>query len=93
MDRINKAKLDPLPLYEKIEVILQREEKPVPEKEDEETDEDYRERLIVVGYAMANSNLAEGCSYPRQRCTPSIKGARILVVFLQTEVSYIELLL
>ena len=48
MDRINKAKLDPLPMYEKIDIILTREEKPVPEKEDEETDEHYRQRLIEV---------------------------------------------
>lgn len=48
MDRINKAQLDPLPLYDKIDVILAREEKKVPEREGEETDEDYRERLIQV---------------------------------------------
>lgn len=48
MDRINKAQLDPLPLYDKIDVILTREEKKVPEREGEETDEDYRERLIQV---------------------------------------------
>lgn len=48
MDRINKSELDPLPLYDNIEVILTREEKKVPEREGEETDEDYRERLIQV---------------------------------------------
>ena len=50
VDRINKAKLDPLPMYEDITIILKREEKPVPEKEDKETDEHYRERLIKVDY-------------------------------------------
>ena len=48
VDRINKAKLDPLPLYDNIGVILTREEMKVPEREGEETDEDYRERLIQV---------------------------------------------
>lgn len=48
VDRINKAKLDPLPLYDNITVILTREEKRVPEREGEESDEDYRERLIEV---------------------------------------------
>lgn len=52
MDRINKAKLDPLPLYDNIEVILKREDKPVPEREDDETDEHYRERLIAVNRAV-----------------------------------------
>ena len=46
---INKAELDPLPMYDtdKIVVILKREEKEVPEREDE-TDEEYRARLIKV---------------------------------------------
>ena len=48
MDRINKAKLDPLPMYDNIELLLTREEKAVPEKEVDESDEDYRERLIQV---------------------------------------------
>ena len=51
VDRINKAKLDPLPLYEKdgnIEIILMREEKAVPEKEEDETDDHYKQRLIEV---------------------------------------------
>ena len=48
VDRINKAKLDPLPMYDKIELLLTREEKAVPEKEVDESDEDYRERLIEV---------------------------------------------
>ena len=51
VDRINKAQLDPLPLYEKdgnIEIILKREEKPVPEKEEDETDDHYKQRLIEV---------------------------------------------
>ena len=48
VDRINKAKLDPLPMYDNIELLLTREEKAVPEKEVDESDEDYRERLIQV---------------------------------------------
>lgn len=51
VDRINKSKLDPLPLYERgenIKIILMREEKAVPEKEEDETDDQYRERLIEV---------------------------------------------
>ena len=48
VDRINKAKLDPLPMYDNIEVLLRREETVVPEKEVDEGDEDYRERLIEV---------------------------------------------
>lgn len=51
VDRINKSKLDPLPLYERdgnIEIILKREEKAVPEKEEDETDDQYKERLIEV---------------------------------------------
>jgi len=52
VDKINKAKLDPITIYEtaKIKLILTREEMDVPEKEEEdgvEEDEDaYRERLI-----------------------------------------------
>ena len=57
MDRINKAKLDPLPLYDYIEVILRREEMKVPEREGEETDEDYRERLIQVWYVLGHYKL------------------------------------
>lgn len=55
VDKINKAKLDPITIYEtpKIKLILQREEMDVPEKEEEdgaeEDEEDYRERLIKVG--------------------------------------------
>lgn len=55
VDKINKAKLDPITIYEtlKIKVMLTREEMDVPEKEEEdgvEEDEDvYRERLIKVG--------------------------------------------
>ena len=48
VDRINNAKLDPLPMYDKIELLLTREEKQVPEKEVDESDEDYRQRLIEV---------------------------------------------
>jgi hypothetical protein len=46
VDRINNAKLDPLPMYDNIELLLTREEKQVPEKEVDESDEDYRQRLI-----------------------------------------------
>ena len=51
VDKINKPGLDPLPLYEKegnIESVLRREEKPIPEREEEETDEHYSQRLIEV---------------------------------------------
>lgn len=50
MDRINSAKLDPLPMYETQQIgrILEREEKEVPEKEGDEEDDHYRERLIEV---------------------------------------------
>ena len=49
MDRINKAALDPLPMYatNQIALILTREEKEVPDKEDDD-DETYREKLIEV---------------------------------------------
>ena len=57
MDRINKAQLDPLPLYDNIEVILTREEMKVPEREGEETDEDYRERLIQVWSVLGHLKL------------------------------------
>ena len=62
VDRINKAKLDPLPLYEDIAIILKREEKPVPEKEEDETDEHYRERLIAVGAVCPSVTV---CCYVR----------------------------
>ena len=50
MDKINSQKLDPLPMYEthQIELILKRDEKEVPEREDDEEDAAYRERLIEV---------------------------------------------
>jgi len=57
VDKINKAKLDPITIYEtaKIKLILTREEMEVPEKEEEdgveEEEDDYRERLIKVGAA------------------------------------------
>ena len=49
MDRINKAALDPLPMYTTPQItrILEREEKEVPDKEDDD-DETYREKLIEV---------------------------------------------
>ena len=49
--KINQAKLDPITLYEttKVQVVLMREDKDVPQKEDDdEDDKDYRERLIKV---------------------------------------------
>ena len=55
MDKINKAKLDPITIYEthKIQVMLTRDGLEVPEKEDaageEEEEATYRERLIKVG--------------------------------------------
>lgn len=55
VDKINKAKLDPITIYEtvKIALILTREEMDVPGKEEEdgveEDEADYRERLIKVG--------------------------------------------
>ena len=59
VDKINKKKLDPVTIYEtpKVELILTREEMAVPERNNEndleeevveETDEEYRERLIKV---------------------------------------------
>ena len=57
MDRINKAKLDPLPMYDtdKVIVILKREEKAVPDREDE-TDEEYRKKIIDVGSVLLYCN-------------------------------------
>ena len=55
VDKINKAKLDPITIYEtiKIKLMLSRDALEVPDKEDvdgEEEDEDtYKERLIKVG--------------------------------------------
>ena len=55
VDKINKAKLDPITIYEtrKIQVMLTRDGLEVPEKEDaageEEEEATYRERLIKVG--------------------------------------------
>ena len=56
MDRMNKAKLDPLPLYDKdkhLEIILMREEKRVPEKEEDETEDHYKQRLIEVSQPLS----------------------------------------
>ena len=49
VDRMNMAALDPLPMYTtaQIALILTREEKEVPDKEDDD-DEAYREKLIEV---------------------------------------------
>ena len=55
VDKINKAKLDPITIYEtvKIKLMLSRDGLEVPDKEDadgeEEDDDTYRERLIKVG--------------------------------------------
>ena len=50
VNKINSNKLDPLVLYEdnQIERILDREEKPIPQKEEDDTDEQYRQKLIEV---------------------------------------------
>ena len=64
VDKINKAKLDPITIYEtlKIKLILSREEMDVPEKEEEdgveEDEADYRERLIKVGAIPAPKMVA-----------------------------------
>ena len=52
MNIINQHGLDPVTIYDtdKIKLMLTREEKEVPEQDqDEETDVQYRERLIQVG--------------------------------------------
>ena len=48
--KINQGHLDPVTMHEteKVKVILLREELAVPEREGEEEEEDYRERLIKV---------------------------------------------
>ena len=50
VDKINKNKLDPVTIYEtaQIQRMLERNELPVPEKEDDDTDDQYRQRLIEV---------------------------------------------
>ena len=64
MDRLNKAKLDPLPMYDtdKIIVILKREEKAVPEREDE-TDDEYRKKIIDVGSVLLYIVIRLLCTY------------------------------
>ena len=54
VDKINKAKLDPITIYEtaKITLMLTRDGLEVPDKDvdgEEEEDGTYRERLIKVG--------------------------------------------
>ena len=52
VDKINRARLDPITIYEteKIKLMLTRNGKEVPKKENvEEKDDKYRERLIKVG--------------------------------------------
>lgn len=48
--KINQRNLDPVTLYEteQVKAIMRREELAIPEKEAEETEEQYRERLIKV---------------------------------------------
>ena len=57
VDKINKKKLDPITMYttDKIKLMLTREEMKVPEQnedknadDDDETDEEFRTRLIKV---------------------------------------------
>ena len=50
MNIINKNGLDPVTIYElgPIKAMLAREEMAVPEQEDDEEDQQYRERLIQV---------------------------------------------
>ena len=52
VSKINKHNLDPIELYEtiKIQQILRRQELEIPEKDEEnqESEEDYRKRLIEV---------------------------------------------
>lgn len=50
VNKINKAKLDPVTIYtnEKVGLMLTREELDIPEREDVEEDDQYRERLIQV---------------------------------------------
>ena len=47
---INKNKVDPIELYNenKIKRILEREEMEVPQRNDDEEEEEYTERLIQV---------------------------------------------
>ena len=54
MDKINKTKLDPIELYTtmQLSLILKREDMPAFERDDETTDEDFRELLIEVGVAL-----------------------------------------
>ena len=55
VDEINRARLDPITIYEteKIKLILTRDGKEVPKKENvdgvEEEDDKYREQIIKVG--------------------------------------------
>ena len=50
VNKINQAKLDPVTMYEtdKVKVILLREEKEVPDKDDDENEDDFRVKLIQV---------------------------------------------
>ena len=55
--KMNQANLDPLPLYEQEESIpriLRREEKPVPEREEGESDYHYKQRLIQVRQSLVS---------------------------------------
>lgn len=51
VNKINKAKLDPVELYntQQVKLILKREEvEQIPDQEDDEEDDDYKARLIEV---------------------------------------------
>lgn len=51
VNKINKAKLDPVELYnpQQVKLILKREEvEQIPDQDDDEGDDDYKARLIEV---------------------------------------------
>lgn len=52
VNKINKEGLDPVEMYEvhQVKLILRREELEVPEEEEDEVEEQYKGRLIEVGY-------------------------------------------
>lgn len=54
VNKINKAKVDPVELYSvhQVKGILKREEVDVPEQEDNEEDVGYQARLVEVKYLI-----------------------------------------
>ena len=54
VNKINKAKVDPVELYSvhQVKGILKREEVDVPEQEDNEEDDGYKARLVEVKYLI-----------------------------------------